>query len=801
MTRTDAQKKAIKEAKKKLDQARKHVASGGSRYSWSNGGSSGGGSKTVPYDFIGPLQPDTIREDEPVVYQGPVQPGADVGTFRKTGETISPEGGQILKPKGGAKPLSVEAYDSNDDSVYSQGYGAAIIGGVGALGRNIKQFFTGNTHDYEDIGAGFDYVDLKRDRPTSIPRFGTISDQDTGAFIIYGDIQKDIEIERMTASIGARGSAESQISEIQKEYQGQIDTGAMTLEEAEKGFEKDVTPIQERFQLQVADIYKETPDVPGLYSYGGTETKKMLGTGLDIVGYGLATAVAGPAGTIGYGWMRGISLASKGDTKDIRTMDMGIAELSPESKQAGLHLGMAAFGGIGLTGKIAKQIDVLRLQEGVASESGTIGQLYDVDSEKWLKTFTKQKTPYFESTTIGDVQVISKKGGEFALASGKGTQTVKFLPFSEQIGSTGWKTSTTDFGMVGRGFSGRAIVNDITLPGKYSASLGEGYIIRPGKDGYTSFKFAGTSKDAGKFYAGKGGKLVKARMYADDLRMTVIPDMKDTSIILKEIAPSLDDVGLTYIKSGGKGMGVLEQVSPQIQEIGGGYSAVVSKTVTKDVITTLVKQTPTVSFSAPSAYAGLGIYEQTGGGMIMNQTKAPQMNLAVGGLVKPMVDTLSGKDVRQGKVIISGVSSALIHSPIMEDRVTQSPISSIINRQLSGQKLKQQLDMKPIGGFGTPAITPPFIPSPVPPIGGGWGLPLIKFPSVLIGKRKAIKRITGFGSTWVGSSYAAKVFDIRSKKEGKGTFGKIFTGMEIKPLTLGGKARVRKKETKKKKKR
>ena len=44
-------------------------------------------SKTVPYDFVGPLQPGTTREAAPVVYSGPVQPGTDTETFRRTGSS------------------------------------------------------------------------------------------------------------------------------------------------------------------------------------------------------------------------------------------------------------------------------------------------------------------------------------------------------------------------------------------------------------------------------------------------------------------------------------------------------------------------------------------------------------------------------------------------------------------------------------------------------------------------------------------------------------------------------------------
>ena len=59
MALTPAQKKATDAFKKKLEQSKEHIASGGDPGSWSNGGSSGGsssGGKTYPHDFVGPIR-------------------------------------------------------------------------------------------------------------------------------------------------------------------------------------------------------------------------------------------------------------------------------------------------------------------------------------------------------------------------------------------------------------------------------------------------------------------------------------------------------------------------------------------------------------------------------------------------------------------------------------------------------------------------------------------------------------------------------------------------------------------------
>jgi len=105
----------------------------------------------------------------------------------------------------------------------------------------------------------------------------------------------------------------------------------------------------------------------------------------------------------------------------------------------------------------------------------------------------------------------------------------------------------------------------------------------------------------------------------------------------------------------------------------------------------------------------------------------------------------------------------------------------------------------------TPTITTSITPPPKPPVGGGWGIPLPlfpsfpSFPSMRLGEKGPVRKFGTMPKQFVGSSYAAKVFDIRSGKEAKGTFGGMFTGLEIKPLDLSGGARIRRKGTKPKK--
>jgi len=118
---------------------------------------------------------------------------------------------------------------------------------------------------------------------------------------------------------------------------------------------------------------------------------------------------------------------------------------------------------------------------------------------------------------------------------------------------------------------------------------------------------------------------------------------------------------------------------------------------------------------------------------------------------------------------------------------------------------------KTITALTTQTITAPaFTPVIAPIVSGGTGwagglapvVPIIGIPPFLprptfkLRGKGPTRKVKGMGEQFIGSSYAAKVFDIRSGKEAKGTFGGMFTGLEIKPLTLGGEARVRKKGSK-----
>jgi len=68
-------------------ESKKPGSSSGGGFSSSSGGSSSTPT-TVPYDFVGPLQPGVTREPAPVVYQGPVQQGTDPDVFRDTGRIV-----------------------------------------------------------------------------------------------------------------------------------------------------------------------------------------------------------------------------------------------------------------------------------------------------------------------------------------------------------------------------------------------------------------------------------------------------------------------------------------------------------------------------------------------------------------------------------------------------------------------------------------------------------------------------------------------------------------------------------------
>ena len=131
----------------------------------SRSGSSG--SKTVPHDFVGPLQPGVTREPAPKVFAGPVRPGTDVETFRRTGRSGPSAPSRTSKPSAPTLigPVRPKASPSTYTPLSTPKTGAgkftkAVDVGGGKMQDFVFDFSNGRITNRTPVGRSF--VQTKR---------------------------------------------------------------------------------------------------------------------------------------------------------------------------------------------------------------------------------------------------------------------------------------------------------------------------------------------------------------------------------------------------------------------------------------------------------------------------------------------------------------------------------------------------------------------------------------------------------------------------------------------------------------
>ena len=703
-------------------------------------------------------------------------------SYRKTGVSVQKQIREDVKrekepiksklDKPTATPLSVESYEK-PTSVYGQSYFTSFKQSAGNLGFNIKTFFTGRNMEFKDVLDPFKYSGILKRDVVVVPSVGTqITDpvsgkKDTG--ITYGDIQSSIEIKR-----------DIKIGNITKEFKSKnID--------------------EEQYKKEVKKVYEELPGIPNLYRRSGTEVKESVPVLADLGGYGIATAVAGPLGATGYGLFRGTKLAAVGKEKDVLSgteLYAGTYKLSEESKKAGYFFATSAVSSVFAPFSIAKELDIIRLKEGVSSPSKTVGKFYNINKQKYLKSITKQKTPFYRSKTTIDVPIIRKSSKDFAIGVGRGEQRVKFLPFSSQIGDSGYITVKTNFVLAGRGVSDVPIINGVTLGSKFSATLGEGYVTptkiiktetgyyRPNvkvkgfrydfnlqdsfftkkylitkdvsipiTEGSKDFTFGGLSKDVGKAYRGFGGKISSTRIYPEvsgnvaakdglleiPLRTTAKIPIKDTSIVFKQTPTVKESFGIIAKKIGGKSSASFFQ-NLYIKNVAGvgQFSGEASKTITS-ISTKTIKPSSGITFQPlQSIYYGKGIYERTDASpTISTLTKQPSIINFNKNVIKEYnkveVKTISLAALSKKNI----VRSVSINRNILKDsiRIKTRQANAVIqsSKQKQSQRQQQKQTQQQIQSL---IINIPSFKIPTPKPTSQEPYPLILLPTIPVKSKK-----------------------------------------------------------------
>lgn len=760
------------------------------------------GSSTVP--GTGGMTADQYRRE---VERRAIQeePTIDRKRIRKYDFTISEAPEQIIETK--TQPVKVDLsfdkfFSSPTVSEYNKPtsqdfYGQSYLRSFGQVGKNIgtniKIFFTGKEHSYVNVLEPLRYSGtLKADKiaEQSVtylkPRYGTImtdpvTGKDLGAFEIittetktFGQIQSERESKRQEA-----------LANIQ-----------------------DLSP--DLFQIKAKEIYQRYPDVPNLYSRTGEQIKDTGPLAVDVAITTGLTIGGSPLASAGYLTFIATQKASKGVATDIYKFDSGtyldVAKQGPETRQAGLYLLSAVPSFVTAPTRIAKEIDVLRLKEGVASKSQTIGKFYDINEEKWIRTITRQQTPYYQSRTIVDAQLISKGKDGFALAQGAGTQRVKFLPFSEQIGDKGWKFVQTDFVTVGRGQVKPIIFKDVVLPEKFSATIGEGYVTIKDTRVSKDFAFGGITKDVGPGLYSKGGRVTAQRIYGEvsgpikitdslievPLRTTAKIPTKDTSFIFKKAPVVEDTFGLTVKKVGGKSSKEFFQTlyTPQVDvgSFGSRASSVVTKTTTETLKPSQITMPsyPLTMKRTTSIYAGTGQYERSQEVTSFSQISStqpkieqtsftnitPSVGMSTLTLQQPKIEQISRTSTRQ--------RSILDQKPLQDLTPAQTQDTRQVLKLRQQQKQQQKIIQSPRIN-----ITPTFQTPPPVIKGGGFGFSFLKGKQPkqprtgifqvlgrrfgkfkVVGMGRTEKEAFGIGKDWAGKSLGAtfKVPKARARK-------------------------------------
>lgn len=452
---------------------------------------------------------------------------------------------------------------------------------------------------------------------------------------------------------------------------------------------------------------------------------RRLETVADIV------SVVIPEATIPYFAGKGFYYAAKGQEKDVRyiNVDPKTGELitplyptlipSEESKKAGVSLLFAALGGLTKVGQIGKEITAQRVTELKAKEwSVTSKKITQVGDKTFMKVSASKTVPgaAAEADILMPVKIL--KGGRFQVLASQGKVNIRVADFmKEGVYKTPIIKESLEFTAFGRGTfakgffrtpAGDMFLDDIGI----QVIQGEGYIqpkafqdikvttaMKPSKfwspfikgtgrqivkptiqleAKYVPpkpefFEFGGINARGGDTAAFVSGKFSKARIYPDTGRITGLFRKEAVGEVLKrEITkPPTKIVKTPGVKSSKEFLSQLYKptVAPEV----------VAKEVTKPIVEVAEKLvlpgittgTLVAPVMAPSAYAGLGLYEKTIGGVTV-PTIAEDVKLS------PVVSDLSFSATGL-------VSDELVEPKAREDialdtfqDVTTSPISETL---------------------------------------------------------------------------------------------------------------------------
>lgn len=683
------------------------------------------------------------------------------------------------------QPATISALKLEEDKkYYKQSYWEALKQTGVRAGRDVKTFFTGRPGEaYIGYAGWFDPFKMVKKRKeervayTSIP-VGTISPTaPTMKEVTFGDIQfEQVTVPRLIETAGITKRYKKGVEEYYGGLQKQVDIRELSIEEAEKLGAEKISEITPTYEKEIMGAYQRRPDIPGLYEQEGAIVSKIATRGFETA------TMFHPITAFGMAAYKGR------EPKEIiiESAEAGVP-LYPEERY-GYEPAIFAAGGLlrvaGKPFKIMKEIDVGRWSEGLKASPLTIPrEIYTKGDKTFFIARKLKKTPYYEATTKMQYPVFIGEKGAFKIGAGTGRTTVRFLPFSEQIGTKGWRVTSKTFATAGRGQE--AFITGITKEGisvklakPIEAIRGTGYIVPTGEEKIIRFGFAGTTKDYEKFIYGRGGLISRARAYPSG-RRTILIEPKDYMLMKKGLGLDLTKGegfrGWTSfrggrIKSSAQYLESLYQ-APQAESFGGAVAKITEKMVSPSIAPQIMK---TPQRYIPSIYAGTGMYERMEEGLMPPITRAKTIQITIPTLTQRQIP-----ETRQRFITPAIAGTALITIP----KASQVPSFASAFRQKLGTKQIQQrmlaprIPSFPLSTFAAPSIAPS--PFKIPIVSWAW-LPSGRIGTAVGGRMLPTKQIFGYTP-----SYAGFTWKIKAPKIPEAPFGK-FTGLEIRPIVPGG---------------
>ena len=454
-------------------------------------------------------------------------------------QTIS---GQVQQSQG-PQPLTVSKYNPEDrytQTPYRRSFGQSTIAVLGGLFADIGAGNLGSPGKYIDeykYSEGIKRDVLLPDEITFTPnkidvlvskiKRGDISKTDSNKYthlksiitidpiftrkeseVTYGDIQRKIEDERNIKLTEISENFEAKATNITSSYQGKVDSGELTVEQATEKATKEFDVLNVEYKKEQEKIYKKSPDVPGVFERTGKTRKvvslvpDVLATGTSI-GVGLVNPVAGASIGLAYfggkgilqgtqkptyeevgqqgGLYAGVTADEKGRLSITEPTQLDITYTGLR-KEAGINLLIGAAYGGGLGGAYQKSYYTQALKD--LGESPVVVKSVSFAKDKSSFDIIKgvQRSGQIERQITITGKVIKEGGNQFIMPSGQG--------YSSTAGKFAWGSKGVDPVYYAGGDVFRVGTKGVSKPFEgafYSSNIGDFKVITPIKESYISY--------------------------------------------------------------------------------------------------------------------------------------------------------------------------------------------------------------------------------------------------------------------------------------------------------------------------